>query len=622
MIRFFLSIGLLIFCFSVQAQNYVTNGTAVALNDSCYQITAPILDQIGTVWNDQQIDLTQDFDIRFIMYLGTNDSDGADGIVFSFQDVGVNAIGTTGGGMGFESFAPSLGIEFDTWQNNDLYDPFDDHVALVSNGVNNHAAPENLAGPNAVPNLEDGTEHIVNILWDANQMELEVLLDCVSVLNANLDIVNDVFLGDNLVYWGFTGSTGGLSNQQYVCLAPYAQELITSFLICPGQSVQLEVNGSADGTYNWTPTTDLDDPSIGNPVATPSTTTTYTVTYPDGCGNVVTEQFLVEVDNIPLPPPPLTEVSICTGESIQLFAEQSADGTYNWAPNQDINDSNIQNPTVSPSQTTLYSVTYFDECLNATTAEFNVNVNTDQHSATLEVQDGCENQLLTFTGNGQNQIWDFGDGQSSTTFNPQHNYLNAGNYTVTLISSDDNFCINSDTISSDITIQAPSETAFEADVLEINVTETINFVNSGTSSILNWDFGNGETAAGDNTSHTFMLPGTFEVCANTNQFCLNSFCRTVQVNEVGDIYIPTAFSPNADGQNDVFQVYGTFLERFELRIYNRWGVLLFESDDISKSWDGTYKGIAQDISAYVYFVDAAFLGGRPFVKKGNFTLIR
>jgi hypothetical protein len=106
------------------------NGSAIALGDDCYQLTPALNTQNGTVWYSDQIDLTQPFDLLFYMNYGSIDDNGADGICFVLQTVGTNAIGESGGGMGYLNFGTSLGIEFDTWQNGESGDLVQDHMAI------------------------------------------------------------------------------------------------------------------------------------------------------------------------------------------------------------------------------------------------------------------------------------------------------------------------------------------------------------------------------------------------------------------------------------------------------------------------------------------------------------
>jgi gliding motility-associated-like protein len=89
------------------------------------------------------------------------------------------------------------------------------------------------------------------------------------------------------------------------------------------------------------------------------------------------------------------------------------------------------------------------------------------------------------------------------------------------------------------------------------------------------------------------------------------------------IDIPNAFSPNSDGLNDVFRVIssGAF-SNVDLKIYNRWGQLIFESAGVNNGWDGTFKGIPANVGVYVYTVTVRLANGETFIKNGNVTLLR
>lgn len=99
---------------------------------------------------------------------------------------------------------------------------------------------------------------------------------------------------------------------------------------------------------------------------------------------------------------------------------------------------------------------------------------------------------------------------------------------------------------------------------------------------------------------------------------------TVTVVDGPKIIIPNAFSPNGDGENDVFFPIGVAMENklLEFKIYNRWGEIVFETTDIHQGWDGTYKGTQQEIGTYVYYIKAQTLLKEPVTLQGSVTLIR
>jgi gliding motility-associated-like protein len=327
--RFYL---LLLFAISTalcSAQTYFLNGSATYSGGDCYLLTPAVGTMNGTVWYADQIDLNEPFDLEFTMNFGTLDVNGADGICFVLQTVGTSAIGASGGGMGYQTFGTSLGIEFDTYQNGNFGDPSYDHIAIEYNGnINHSAATGHIAGPvqasSTSANIEDGQDHTVRITWDPATHLISVYFNCVHRLDGTFDLINNIFGGESMVYWGFTAATGGSVNNQSVCLREDIMA-ITEVAICSGASAQLQVTGSADGTYSWSPTVGLSDSTIGNPIASPLATTSYMVSYIDDCGIPRQQPVIVAVDTLEIlysNPPELscaqTEITINVQSSLDI----------------------------------------------------------------------------------------------------------------------------------------------------------------------------------------------------------------------------------------------------------------------------------------------------------------
>lgn len=196
------------------------NGTAQtsAVADQ-YILTQDALWQNGSVWNATPINLNDDFDKRFSVYLGSNDG-GADGLVFVLQNAGTGtqALGGAGVGLGYVGISPSVGVELDTWQNGELGDPNYDHIAVDENGQDNHQGAAPVQASESSANIEDGAEHALRITWSQTSQTLTVFFDGAERLVYTKDIINDIFGGNPQVYFGFTGTTGGASNLQYVIM--------------------------------------------------------------------------------------------------------------------------------------------------------------------------------------------------------------------------------------------------------------------------------------------------------------------------------------------------------------------------------------------------------------------
>ncbi|MBC7936087.1 MAG: PKD domain-containing protein [Rhizobacter sp.] len=301
---------LLLFFFSllfstITAQQYTVNGNALQQSCNCYRLTDDFGNQSGSVWNNNQIDLSNSFDYNFDVFLGNNDG-GADGIAFVLQPISTS-VGSLGGGMGYQGISPAIAITLDTYQNSSPdNDPFYDHIAIQRNGDINHASANNLAGPvqadASSPDIEDGALHKLRVVWDATTKTLSTYFDGVLRLTIVNDLVNTTFGGNPQVYWGFTGATGGLSNLQRFCtaLAP-AWSFAPSQKRCVGEAIQF-MNASisfatiAKMYWNFGDGSNIDSINV-NPIHTYATAGTYTVTQrvvgADGCEATNTQTVIV-----------------------------------------------------------------------------------------------------------------------------------------------------------------------------------------------------------------------------------------------------------------------------------------------------------------------------------------
>ena len=319
--------------------NASTIGSAQDLGGNCFLITPDQLDQAGGVWYDNPIDFSEDFSIYYKNNFGNKDNNGADGMALVFKATSTPDVGGIGGGMGYQGISPSLIVEFDTyWNNADNNDPFDDHIAIVSNGNPVHTAATNLAGPvpptSTTINMEDGVDHNVKIVWTAATQTFEVFFDCELRLTLNQDVKNTIFGGDSTVFFGFVGSTGGLSNLHQVCFnrISFVDNLVLQpETICSGESVQVDAEIPSGDTYTWTPSAGVSNVNVANPTLTPTTTTTYTVTIEDECGDAITED--IEIIVLPVGSAIFDPIpAICEGDPNPLPATDLNGVTGTWTP--------------------------------------------------------------------------------------------------------------------------------------------------------------------------------------------------------------------------------------------------------------------------------------------------
>lgn len=234
----------------------IGSGGQADLGNNCFRLTQAQNGSYGAVWYRWQSDLNQDFEINADLNFGTNDF-GADGIVFAFQNLCTN-VGSTGGGMGIAGVNPSLFIEFDTFLNPDNSDLPDDHIGILSDGVLFHTGPTSLAPPVcALPNcgdIENGLTYAMRIYWQAATQTLEVYFNGTLRTSYTGDIINSIFDGNSMVYWGFTSATGGFNNNHSVCITDFTDNQIqpSDTTWCANQNISFSVgNPITTVTYQW-----------------------------------------------------------------------------------------------------------------------------------------------------------------------------------------------------------------------------------------------------------------------------------------------------------------------------------------------------------------------------------
>jgi gliding motility-associated-like protein len=200
---------------------YTRVGSAFTSAANCFILTKNEANQAGAIWRKNPLSLSTSFEVNFnarFSASGTTKDAGADGITFTLQSMGLNALGSNGSGMGYSSITPSLGVEFDTfaYPGNATELP-EDHVAVNLNGNN----VTNVAGPiqasATAVNIEDGIYHAIRIIWNKTENKLEIYFDGTLRLTYTNDVINNVFGGNPTVYAGFTAGTGVSFNEQGVC---------------------------------------------------------------------------------------------------------------------------------------------------------------------------------------------------------------------------------------------------------------------------------------------------------------------------------------------------------------------------------------------------------------------
>ncbi len=380
----------------------------------------------------------------------------------------------------------------------------------------------------------------------------------------------------------------------------------------------------------------------------PSTTNTATGLVAGPCSIVVTDSAgCTSTVNITISEPTdltigatATPGAICAGQSSTLTGT-AAGGTpgynYMWMPGPLPGATNI----LAPTATTTYTVYVTDANLCADSATVTVTVNPNPVAIlTGDSLQGCAPRCVNFTDNstvGSGTIvqwsWDFGDGSPfSTLQNPSHCYLLAGTYPVTLTVTTASGCTGTIVMPNYIQVFPNPVAAFTASpqpTTELN--PTIYFTDqSSLAATWSWNFGdlNNSASSLQNPSFLYPGPGCFDVTlmVATVNGCTATAVQEICIDPDVTLFVPNAFTPNGDGANEIFIPVGVGIDpdKFEMWIFDRWGNMIYYTDDLAKGWDGMVRGhtnLCQE-DVYVWKIKAVDQLGNKHNRIGHVTLIR
>ncbi|HSF90520.1 MAG TPA: L-type lectin-domain containing protein, partial [Saprospiraceae bacterium] len=423
---------------SLRGQNFVVNGSASYLGGDCYQLTPDSPGQSGSFFSQNPIDLTQPFYEEATFSFGCKDANGADGIVFILATTNT-ALGVGGGGLGYEGITPSIAVEMDDYFNGNYADPTSDHMAVVSMGSVNHGASTSLVAPININNIEDCMDHCFYVSWDPIARRLTTVLDDNTIAYTG-DIINNIFSGTSLVYYGFSSGTGSLSNLHTVCFGPPDLEPMADETICEGESIDLQAdeNGIA---WTWAPDPTLSSLDESNPTATPTQTTTYTTLIEYRCGYFHNDTVVITV----LPPPDVNASSnspVCIGETLNLMANGGTSYEWEGPLNYSSTSQNpvINNVTIGMAGTYYVTVTDAFGCTAVTETEVEIDPGPD---ITIDppINPMCENlDPVQLTADPPGGTWSGGEVTSDGIFDP--GYAGVGDHIITYTVSNANGCSN------------------------------------------------------------------------------------------------------------------------------------------------------------------------------------
>ena len=447
---------------------------------------------------------------------------------------------------------------------------------------------------------------------------------------------------------------------QLITVYPSVDATFTSdrATICSSESVTFSALPGA-GTYHWDYGDGVNGPGangsthifinndpLGNPVVY---TVTLTTTSFYGCTDVKTLNITV----MPKPLPdfvaaPSPQVYNPLGNTFN-FTNQTNPGT--WTFTWTFGDGSPTSSATSPSHT-YNGVGTYSVILKADNGICNASVTKmidivpEPPVANFDnVPDGCtplyvniNNTTVNANTPGTTFRWDFGDGNYSTAKNPTYTYFTSGLYRIELTV----------TGPGGVSVYSQVVEAFPSPKAYFEVAPTFVFVNDEKVRCFNlstnadsylWEFGDGDTSKIKEPFHKYMESGIFDITlwAYSDNGCSDKYILSpgVTVEPAGEVRFSTVFTPNKEGPIDRTDLPtgGVEIDQFffppirekvinyKLQIFNRLGVLIFQSNDINIPWNGYYKGKLCSQGVYVWYVEGKYANGQPFKKVGDVTLL-
>lgn len=416
-------------------------------------------------------------------------------------------------------------------------------------------------------------------------------------------------------------------------------------VICPGVPTPINPQGNPQLQYAWSPQTGLSCYDCPNPTATLFSNQTYTVTVEgfngdDICSRTQTVNVLVN-PLIELATDPADSSAICSPTAFTFTATTSSNivTEYLWSQNPDFSNpiGNTNQVSVVAMGTETYYVLAADTLGCKDTARvdifaYPINVSLDDRfnycvessPLTITAVNNAPSQVLTYTWSPAEYIVSVSpDGSTVQVEVPdtalifvemENQYGCITTDSATLIYFDI-FPTVGEISSSEDTILFNSG---EFSQLEIDFFTTYTYDWEPAEGLDNPNIHNPKASPDETTTYTVLITneGGCVVEKEVTIVVLNPDCQEPY------IFLPNAFTPNGDGENDVLYVRSNIVESLELVIYNRWGQKVFETTNQETGWDGTFKNTLQTPDVFAYYLKAKCFNGQEFFKKGNVTLLR
>ncbi len=392
-------------------------------------------------------------------------------------------------------------------------------------------------------------------------------------------------------------------------------------LICVNDQLQLQASGT--GNFVWTPAAGIINANTGTPSVSPAITTRYYVDLDtEGCINRDSIQVRV-VDHVNLQT--MGDTLICSGDTIQLRINSDA-LHYEWTPAGQFMNPFIQNPLAITTTTTPYQVTGF---IGGCSATKSITVTTVPYPTANAGKDTtiCYNTSVQLQASTDGNSWRWFPASSlndAAVLNPVASPMATINYIFQ--ASATRGCPKPGTDTVLVTV-LPKIIASAGRDTAVVVGQPVQLTASGGDAYTWSPAGLLSATNIANPIVTFNEPSNglrYKVQVYNSIGCYDSAFIAIKVfATLPTVFVPTAFTPNSDGKNDILRPVVAGMKQLNyFQVYNRWGQLVFSTSTDGHGWDGKINGELQANNTYVWMVKAVDYNGHPYFQKGTVTLIR
>ena len=390
---------------------------------------------------------------------------------------------------------------------------------------------------------------------------------------------------------------------------------------CVSGQTTVVLNGNGTGSYSWLPSAVLNNNTLQNPTATINATTKFYLTVSNGTGCSATDSVTITINQNPVVKT-LADTTICKNASLVLTTNGALN--YAWSPGVYVSDSTIAGPQYIDTASHILFVT--GTALNGCMAKDTISISVKSRTTFIapESKTICRGSSVQLNGNNGTSFQYMWSPalylNNAAVINPVANPPVTIAYTLNVY---DNICKNDSSFPvSVIVLPLPTVKATKSNDLNCNKP----FARLQASGAQKYNWSPVYALSNDSIANPIANPAfttTYYVYATDSTICVGTDSITVIADfKNHGIILPNCFTPNNDGLNDCFGIqYYRDLQNLEFIIYNRYGNLVFKTNNAAACWDGNYKGKPASTGNYVYFIKAKTLCGEVMMKE-SIMLIR